>query len=159
MIVARRILPDYDKMISAKSRVSRLAFREVRGYGAATLKQAGRARVLTRIPYMLFATPAYAQSAAGGLGGASQFIPLVLIFGIMYFLLIRPQQKKAKQHKAMVASLRRGDQIVTQGGIVGKVAKVKDNNEVEVEIATGVKVRVVQSTITTVLNKTEPAEK
>lgn len=107
----------------------------------------------------MFATPAYAQSAAGGLAGIGQFLPLILIFAIMYFLLIRPQQKKAKEHKTMVAALRRGDQVVTQGGLIGKVSKVKEDNEVEVEIASGVKVRVVQSTIATVLNKTEPVEK
>ncbi|WP_377506544.1 preprotein translocase subunit YajC [Octadecabacter sp. R77987] len=89
--------------------------------------------------------------------GIGQFIPLILIFGIMYFLLIRPQQKKLKEHQAMVAALRRGDQIVTQGGILGKVTKVKDDGEVEVEIAKGVNVRVVRSTIATVVNKTEPA--
>ena len=86
-----------------------------------------------------------------------QIIPLILIFGIMYFLLIRPQQKKLKQHQAMVAALRRGDQIITQGGVMGKVTKVKDDGEVEVEIAKGVNVRVVRSTIATVVNKTEPA--
>jgi preprotein translocase subunit YajC len=87
------------------------------------------------------------------------FVPLILIFGIMYFLLIRPQQKKLKEHQQMVEALRRGDQVVTQGGLIGKVAKVKDDNEIEVEIAEGVKVRVVQSTIAQVLNKTEPASK
>ncbi|MEP1518649.1 MULTISPECIES: preprotein translocase subunit YajC [Ascidiaceihabitans] len=87
-----------------------------------------------------------------------QFIPLILIFGIMYFLLIRPQQKKVKEHAAMVQALRRGDQVVTQGGLIGKVIKVKDDNEVDVEIADGVKVRVVQNTIVTVLSKTEPAK-
>jgi preprotein translocase subunit YajC len=76
----------------------------------------------------------------------------------MYFLLIRPQQKKVKEHAAMVAALRRGDQVVTQGGIIGKVAKVKEDGELEVEIAEGVKVRVVQSTIATVVSKTEPAK-
>ena len=85
-----------------------------------------------------------------------QLVPLILIFAIMYFLLIRPQQKKAKEHRAMVKALRRGDQVVTQGGVIGKVAKLKDENELEVEIADGVKVRVVQSTIVQVLNKTEP---
>jgi preprotein translocase subunit YajC len=89
--------------------------------------------------------------------GIQQFVPLILIFGIMYFLLIRPQQKKVKEHQAMVAALRRGDQVVTQGGLIGKVVKVKDDGEVEVEIADGVKVRVVQSTIATVVSKTEPA--
>jgi len=87
-----------------------------------------------------------------------QLVPLILIFAIMYFLLIRPQQKKAKEHQAMVKALRRGDQVVTQGGLIGKVAKVKEENELEVEIAEGVKVRVVQSTVTQVLNKTEPAK-
>ena len=87
-----------------------------------------------------------------------QFIPLILIFAIMYFLLIRPQQTKLKQHQAMVAALRRGDQVVTQGGMIGKVSKVKDDTEVEIEIADGVKVRVVRSTIAQVLNKTEPAD-
>ena len=87
-----------------------------------------------------------------------QFIPLILIFAIMYFLLIRPQQQKLKQHQAMVAALRRGDQVVTQGGLIGKVSKVKDDNEVEVELTEGVKVRVVRNTIAQVLNKTEPAE-
>ena len=88
----------------------------------------------------------------------AQFIPLILIFAIMYFLLIRPQQKKVKEHAAMVSALRRGDQIVTQGGLIGKVVKVKDDNEVEVELSEGVKVRVVQSTIAQVLSKTEPAK-
>ncbi|RBI69804.1 preprotein translocase subunit YajC [Roseovarius sp. TE539] len=88
----------------------------------------------------------------------AQFIPLILIFVIMYFLLIRPQQKKLKDHKAMVEALRRGDQIVTQGGLIGKVTKVKETDEIEVELAQGVKVRVVKSTVAQVLSKTEPAE-
>ena len=87
-----------------------------------------------------------------------QFIPLILIFAIMYFLLIRPQQKKVKEHQAMVEALRRGDQVVTQGGLIGKVSKVKEDNELEVELAEGVKVRVVKSTIAQVLTKTEPAK-
>ncbi|WP_293449397.1 preprotein translocase subunit YajC [Planktotalea sp.] len=91
---------------------------------------------------------------AGALG---QFVPLILIFAIMYFLLIRPQQKKLKEHQKMVEGLRRGDQVITQGGLIGKVVKVKDDNEVEIELAEGVKVRVVQSTIANVINKTEPA--
>ncbi len=91
--------------------------------------------------------------------GIESLIPLILIFGIMYFLLIRPQQKKLKEHQMMVAALRRGDQVITQGGIMGKVVKVKDEaSEVEVEIASGVTVRVVRSTIATVVNKTEPAK-
>jgi preprotein translocase subunit YajC len=90
--------------------------------------------------------------------GFAQFIPLILIFAIMWFLLIRPQQKKLKEHQAMVAALRRGDQVVTQGGIIGKVTKAKEGDEVEIEIAEGVKVRVVRNTVAQVLSKTEPAE-
>ncbi|NCW07637.1 MAG: preprotein translocase subunit YajC [Rhodobacterales bacterium] len=90
--------------------------------------------------------------------GFQDFIPLILIFAIMYFLLIRPQQKKVKEHQNMVASLRRGDQVVTQGGLIGKVTKVKEGNEIEVEVSAGVKVRVVQNTIAQVLSKTEPAK-
>jgi len=104
-------------------------------------------------------SPAFAQAA----GGAAQpslltsgLIPMILIFVIMYFLLIRPQQKKMKEHRAMVEALRRGDQVITQGGIIGKVSKVKDDGEIEVEIADGVKVRVVRSTVAQVLSKTEP---
>ena len=107
----------------------------------------------------MFVTPAYAQ-AAGGAAGAGAFMnlaPLILIFGIMYFLMIRPQQKKLKDHKAMIEALRRGDQVITGGGIVGKVSKVREDGEVEVEIAEGVKVRVIKSTISQVLSKTEPA--
>ena len=108
----------------------------------------------------MFVSPAYAQ-AAGGAGGAfTSFVPLILIFAIMYFLLIRPQQKKVKEHAAMVEAVRKGDQIVTQGGIVAKVSKVmaEGSNEVEVEIASGVKVRIIKSTIAQVMNKTEPAK-
>lgn len=80
------------------------------------------------------------------------------IFAIMYFFLIRPQQKRAKEHQTMLAALRRGDQIVTGGGLVGKITKVKDGeDEVEVEIAKGVNVRVMRPTILKVINKTEPA--
>ncbi|MBE2275701.1 MAG: preprotein translocase subunit YajC [Rhodobacteraceae bacterium] len=107
----------------------------------------------------MFATPAYAQAAgAAGAGSAiASFVPLILIFVIMYFLMIRPQQKKLKEHKAMVSALRRGDQIVTQGGIVGKVTKVQEDGMVEVEIAEGVKVKVLKHTISQVLNRTEAA--
>ena len=106
---------------------------------------------------MLFATPAYAQSLGGGGSGLTSFVPLILIFGIMYFLMIRPQQKKVKEHKAMVDALRKGDQVITGGGLKGKVTKVGADNEIEVEIATGVKVKVVQGTIQAVVSKTEPA--
>ncbi|MBI1494036.1 MULTISPECIES: preprotein translocase subunit YajC [Rhodobacterales] len=84
--------------------------------------------------------------------------PLALV-GIFYFLLIRPQQKKMKEHQDMVSSLRRGDQVVTQGGLIGKVDKVKEGeNEVVVDLGEGVKVRVVQATIATVVAKTDPAK-
>jgi preprotein translocase subunit YajC len=107
----------------------------------------------------MVATPAFAQAAggAGAAGGLMSFVPILLIFVIMYFLMIRPQQKKVKEHKAMVGALRRGDQVVTSGGLIGKVAKVADN-ELEVELAPNVKVKVVRSTIAQVLSKTEPAE-
>ncbi len=107
----------------------------------------------------MFATPAFAQAAGGGASGAfgGLLVPMILVFGIMYFFLIRPQQKKLKEHQKMLEALRRGDQVVTQGGIIAKVTKIKEDNEVELEIASGVKVRVIRSTITTVLSKTEPA--
>ena len=107
----------------------------------------------------MFVTPAFAQTAgAAGAGSAfASFLPLVLIFAIMYFLLIRPQQKKVKDMRAMVDALRRGDQVLTQGGIIGKVTKVGDDGVLEVEIADGVKVKVLKHTITQVMNKTEPA--
>ena len=107
----------------------------------------------------MFATPAFAQAAGGAAGpnAIGQFLPLILIFVIMYFLLIRPQQKRAKEHKAMIEALRRGDQVVTQGGIIGKVTKVREDGEIEVEIASGVTVRVVKQTIVQVVSKTEPA--
>ena len=109
----------------------------------------------------MFVTPAFAQTAGSGgaMGGLGQFVPLILIFVIFYFFLIRPQQKRAKEHRAMLGALRRGDSVVTQGGIFAKVTRVKDDSdELELEIAEGVKVRVVRSTIAQVLSKTEPAE-
>ena len=87
-----------------------------------------------------------------------QFIPLILIFVIFYFLLIRPQQKRIKEHKAMVEALTRGDNVVTSGGIVGKIIRVIDNEKPEVEIADNVTVQVIKSTITQILSKTEPKD-
>lgn len=87
-----------------------------------------------------------------------QFIPLILIFVIFYFLLIRPQQKRIKEHKAMVEALTRGDNVVTSGGIVGKIIRVIDNEKAEVQIADNVNVQVIKSTITQVLSKTEPKD-
>ena len=107
----------------------------------------------------MLVTPAHAQSAAGGGDVITSLVmPMLLIFGIMYFLLIRPQQKKLKEHQSMIEAVRRGDQVVTQGGIVGKVTKVRDDAEIEVEIAQGVNVRVVKHTIASVRSKTEPAD-
>jgi preprotein translocase subunit YajC len=104
-------------------------------------------------------TPAYAQ----GVGGISpetfyQLLPFVLIFVIMYFLLLRPQQKRAKQHQEMVKNVRRGDTLVTSGGLVGKVTKVVDDDQVEIEIADGVRVRQVRSMVADVRAKNEPVK-
>ena len=85
--------------------------------------------------------------------GFAQFIPLILIFVIFYFFLIRPQQKRIKEHKVMVAAVKRGDEVVTSGGIVGKVEKILGNDKVDLIIADNVTVQVVQSTIQSLLNK------
>ena len=105
----------------------------------------------------MFISEAFAQSIGGDSGGLMGLLPFVLIFIVFYFLLIRPQQKRAKEHKSMVEALKRGDKVVTSGGIVAKVSKVIDDNEVEVEIASDVKVRVIRSTITQVQGKPSPA--
>ena len=104
-------------------------------------------------------TPAYAQ----GVGGTSpdfltQLLPFALIFVIMYFLILRPQQKRAKQHQEMVKGLRRGDTVITSGGLVGKVTKVVDEDQVEIEIADGVRVRQVRSMVADVRVKGEPVK-
>jgi preprotein translocase subunit YajC len=107
----------------------------------------------------MFISQALAQEAAGAAGPAGAlgaFLPIILIFVVFYFLLIRPQQKKMKQHKEMLAAIRRGDRIVTGGGIVGTVSKVIDDNEIQVEIAEGVRVRVHRGLISTVLAKSQP---
>jgi preprotein translocase subunit YajC len=110
---------------------------------------------------MLFST-AYAQAAGatGGfdLGTIGSMLPVVLIVVVMYFLMIRPQQKKMKDHRALIAGVRRGDRVVTGGGIIGQITKVISDGEVQLEIAEGVRVRVVRSTITEVLTKTAPAD-
>ena len=106
----------------------------------------------------MLVTPAYAQAGGAGEGSfIASLIPLILIFVIFYFLLIRPQQKRAKEHREMVANLRRGDQVVTAGGVKGKVTKVGEE-EIDVEIAKDVKVTVIKSTVSAVLSKTEPAK-
>tara|TARA_B100001123_G_scaffold46738_1_gene47558 strand:- start:1127 stop:1411 length:285 start_codon:yes stop_codon:yes gene_type:complete len=85
--------------------------------------------------------------------GFAQFVPLILIFVIFYFFLIRPQQKKVKEHKLMVAALKRGDEVITSGGIVGKIERVLGDDKVEIKISENVTVQVVQSTIQSLLNK------
>ena len=87
--------------------------------------------------------------------GFAQFIPLILIFVIFYFFLIRPQQKKIKDHKSMVASLKRGDEIVTSGGIIGKIERVLDDDKVDILISENVTVQVVKSTVQSLLTKTQ----
>ena len=87
--------------------------------------------------------------------GFAQFIPLILIFVIFYFFLIRPQQKKVKEHKAMVASLKRGDEVVTSGGIVGKVERILGNDKIDVSISENVTVQIVQSTIQSLVQKSD----
>lgn len=110
---------------------------------------------------MLIST-AYAQGTGitgifDNQGALIQFLPLVLIFVVFYFLLIRPQQRKAKDQRSMLDALRRGDRVVTAGGIIGTVARVESPEEITVDIADGVRVRVVRSTITSVLAKPDPA--
>lgn len=109
---------------------------------------------------MNFITPAYAQ-AAGAPGGADlvmQMAPFGIILVIMYFLILRPQQKRVKVHQEMIKNVRRGDTIVTTGGIVGKVTKVTDDPEIEVEIAANVRVRVIRTMISDVRSKGEPVK-
>lgn len=99
-------------------------------------------------------SPAFAQSLGGSsaFGGIAQFLPLILIFGVFYFILIRPQQQKQKQLKASLAAMKRGDRVVTSGGILGIVQKTKDgSDEVEVEIAPNVRVTVLRSTISAIV--------
>ena len=110
---------------------------------------------------MLIST-AYAQ-AAGGAGATGDllqtFLPLILIFAVFYFLIIRPQSKKMKQQRAMIDAIRRGDKVITAGGIIGTVAKVKEGGEVQIDIAENVRITVIQSTIANVRSRTEPADK
>jgi preprotein translocase subunit YajC len=105
----------------------------------------------------MFISTAYAQGTGMfDQNALIQFLPLILIFVVFYFLLIRPQQRKAKDHKTMLDALRRGDRVVTGGGIIGTVARVDNPEEVTVDIADGVRVRVLRSTISSVLAKPDP---
>jgi preprotein translocase subunit YajC len=113
----------------------------------------------------MFITPAFAQSNplsslfGGDSGGMmTSLLPLILIVVIMYFLVLRPQQQKVKQHQAMVRALRRGDTVVTNGGLVGKVTKVVDDDQIEVEISDGVRVRQMRSMVSDVRAKGEPVK-
>jgi preprotein translocase subunit YajC len=106
-------------------------------------------------------TPAYAQGSlfGGDSGGMiTSLLPLVLIVVIMYFLVLRPQQQRVKQHQSMVKALRRGDTVVTNGGLVGKVTKVVDDDQIEVEISDGVRVRQMRSMVSEVRAKGEPVK-
>ena len=109
----------------------------------------------------MLVTPAFAQSGLFGGGSDNvmvQLLPFVLIFVIMYFLILRPQQKRAKEHQQLVKNLRRGDTVITSGGLVGKVTKVVDDEQIEVEVAPGVRVRQVRSMVTGVQAKGEPVK-
>ena len=108
----------------------------------------------------MFVTPAYAQGAPGG-GGAEfliSLLPFILIFVIIYFLILRPQQRRMRQHQEMVSALRRGDTVVTSGGIIGKITKVVDDSEIQIEVAEGTRIRVVRGTIAEVRAKGEPVK-
>lgn len=108
----------------------------------------------------MFISPAYAQ-AASPFGGDSMLVsllPFILIFVIMYFLILRPQQKRQKQHQEMVKNIRRGDTVVTSGGLVGKVTKVVDDEQVEMEVADGVRIRQMRAMVADVRAKGEPVK-
>ncbi len=103
-------------------------------------------------------SPAFAQIAGATPGdGLAIFMPFILIIVVFYFLLWRPQQKKMKHHKEMLANLRRGDRIVTGGGVIGRIARVEGNDELIVEVAPEIRLRVVRSTVADLLTKSEPA--
>ena len=108
-------------------------------------------------------SPAYAQGLFGGGGGGGSdmllsLMPFILIFVIMYFLILRPQQKRVKQHQEMVTALRRGDTVVTTGGLVGKITKVIDDHEIELQLAEGVRVRQLRQMVSDVRAKGEPVK-
>ena len=108
----------------------------------------------------MFISPAFAQAASpfGGDNMLVSLLPFILIFVIMYFLILRPQQKRAKQHQEMVKNVRRGDTVVTSGGMIGKITKVIDDDQIEVEVADGVRVRQMRSMVADVRAKGEPVK-
>ena len=109
----------------------------------------------------MFVTPAFAQAAGGSAGPNDfliSFLPFILIFVIMYFLIIRPQRTRMKQHQEMVTNLRRGDTVVMSGGLIGKVSKVVDDGEIQIEVAEGVRIRAVRSMVSEVRSKGEPVK-
>ena len=107
----------------------------------------------------MFITPAYAQGLGGGAEMFAQIVPIILMFVIFYFLLIRPQQQRAKKHQELVAGVRRGDNVILSGGIIGKVNRVREGDpEVDVEIAQGTVIKVLRSAIADVRNKGEPVK-
>jgi preprotein translocase subunit YajC len=106
----------------------------------------------------MFISPAYAQGAGGGSDFLIQLMPILLMFVIFYLLLLRPQQQRVKAHREMVSNLRRGDTVVTAGGIIGKVTRVKDDGEIEVEIAENTRVRIMKGTVAEVRAKGEPVK-
>jgi preprotein translocase subunit YajC len=116
-----------------------------------------RRNLIFRTRRMLI-SPAYAQGTGGSTDFLIQLVPILLMFVIFYLLLLRPQQQKLKAHRELVANLRRGDTVVTSGGIIGKVTKVRDENEIEVEIADNTRVRVVKGTVSEVRAKGEPVK-
>lgn len=105
----------------------------------------------------MWVTPAYAQTPGGGGFDLITIAPFLLIFVVMYFLIIRPQRQQAKRREEMLKAIRRGDTVVTNGGIIGKVTKVVDDNELELQISEGVKVRALRSLVADVRAKAEPA--
>jgi preprotein translocase subunit YajC len=108
----------------------------------------------------MFISPAFAQAASpfGGDNMLVSLLPFILIFVIMYFLILRPQQKRAKQHQEMVKNVRRGDTVVTSGGLIGKVTKVVDDDQIEIELADAVRVRQMRSMVADVRAKGEPVK-
>lgn len=107
----------------------------------------------------MFITPAFAQGVPGGSGDfLISIMPFALIFVIIYFLIIRPQQKRVKQHQEMIAGIRRGDTVVSGGGLVGKVTKLVDDREVQIEISEGVKVKIIRQMISDVRTRSEPVK-